>query len=67
MKISNPRGRYLYKMKDLNESINQWKKNLEPVSFKISTNRPLVNRIAKESNLSSNGNLDLNQNFNIST
>ena len=39
--------------------------NLEPVSSKISTDRPLVNQITKISNLSSNAkNLDLNRNFN---
>ena len=40
-------------------------KNLEPVSFKISTNRPLVNRVTKESNLSSDASLDLNRNFSV--
>ena len=39
-------------------------KNFEPVSSKIITDRPLVNQITKESNLSSNAkNLDLNRNF----
>ena len=39
--------------------------NLESVSSKISTDRPLVNQITKESNLSSNAkNLDLNRTFN---
>ena len=37
-------------------------KNLEPVSSKISNDRPLVNQITKESDLYSNAKyLDLNQ------
>ena len=40
-------------------------KNLEPVSSKISNDRPLVNQITKDSNLYSNAKyLDLNRNFN---
>ena len=59
MKVSNLRGHYLY-----SHQINVIK-NLEPVSSKISTDRPLVNQIIKESNLSSNAkNLDLRRNFN---
>lgn len=38
--------------------LNEWMKSLESISFKISTDRPLVNRITKESNLSINANLD---------
>ena len=44
---------------------NKLIKNLEPVSVKISTDRPLVKWITKDSKLSSNANLDLNWNFNI--
>ena len=52
-------------MNDLNSYQINVIKNLEPVSSKISTDRPLVNQIAKESNLSSNAeNLDLNRTFN---
>ena len=52
-------------MKDLNSHQVNVNKNLEPVSFKNSTDRPLVNQITKESNLSSNAKkLDLNRNFN---
>ena len=52
-------------MNDLNSRQLNVNKNLEPVSSKISTDRPLVNQVTKESNLSSNAkNLDLNRNFN---
>ena len=52
-------------MNDLNSHQINVIKNLEPVSSKISTDKPLVNQITKESNLSSNAkNLDLNRNFN---
>ena len=52
-------------MNDLNSHQINVIKNLEPASSKISTDRPLVNQITKESNLSSNAkNLDLNRTFN---
>ena len=52
-------------MNDLNSHQINVIKNLEPVCSKISTDRPLVNQITKESNLSSNAkNLDLNRAFN---
>ena len=52
-------------MNDLNSWQLNVSKNLEPVSSKVSTDRPLVNQVTKESNLNSNvKNLDLNQNFN---
>ena len=52
-------------MNDLNSHQINVIKNLEPVSSKISTDRPLVNQVTKESNLISNAkNLDLNRNFN---
>ena len=52
-------------MNDLNSHQINVIKNLEPVSSKISTDRPLVNQITKESNLSRNAkNLDLNRTFN---
>ena len=38
-------------MNDLNSHQINIIKNLEPASFKISTDRPLVNEITKESNL----------------
>ena len=52
-------------MNDLNSWQLNVSKNLEPVSSKVSTDRPLVNQVTKESNLNSNvKNLDLNRNFN---
>ena len=52
-------------MNDLNSRQLNVSKNLEPVSSKVSTDRPLVNQVTKESNLNSNvKNLDLNRNFN---
>ena len=52
-------------MNDLNSHQINVIKNLEPVSCKLSTDRPLINEITKESNLSSSAkNLDLNQTFN---
>ena len=53
------------KMNGLNSHQINVIKNLEPVSSKIGTDRPLVNQNTKEINLSSNAkNLDLNGNFN---
>ena len=53
------------KMNDLNSHQINVIKILEPVSSKISNDRPSVNQITKESNLSSNAKkLDLNGNFN---
>ena len=52
-------------MNDLNSLQINVIKNIEPASSKIITDRPLVNQITKESDLSSNAkNLDLNRNFN---
>ena len=55
-------------MNDLNSQIynkNSQIKNLEPVSSKTNTDRPLVNQIIEKSNLSSNGkNLGFNRTFN---
>ena len=49
---------------DLNYPQTNVIKILEPVSSKVTTDRPLVNRFTTESNLSNNENLDLNGNFN---
>ena len=58
-------GTTFTEMNDLNSHQINVIKNLESVSTKISTHRPLVNQITKESNLRSNpNNLDLNRNFN---
>ena len=58
-------GTTFTEMNDLNSHQINVIKNLESVSTKISTHRPLVNQITKESNLRSNPkNLDLNRNFN---
>ena len=58
-------GTTFTEMNDLNSHQINVIKNLESVSTKISTDRPLVNQITKESNLRSNpNNLDLNRNFN---
>ena len=52
-------------MNDLNSHQTNVIKNLEPVSSEISTDRPSVNQIPKESNLSSNAKkLDLKRSFN---
>ena len=52
-------------MNDLNSHQINLIKNLEPVSSKISTDRPLVKQITKKGNLSNNvKKLDLNRNFN---
>ena len=52
-------------MNDLNSHQINVIKNLEPVSSEIRTDRPSVNQITKESNLSSNAkNLDLKRSFN---
>ena len=51
-------------MNDPNNRQTNVIENLEPVSSKISTDRPLVNQVTKETNSSSNAkNLDLNRNF----
>ena len=58
-------GTTFTEMNDLNSHQRNVIKNLQLVSSKISTDRPLVNQITKESNLSSNvKNLDLNRTFN---
>lgn len=54
---SSAKWRWILPLQKMND-LNEWMKSLESISFKISTDRPLVNRITKESNLSSNTNLD---------
>ena len=53
------------KMNDLNNHQANVIKNLEPVSSKISTDRPLVSQVTKESNLNNHAkNWNLNRDFN---